>query len=126
MCVCAAMLQLDWSENRLSYQYTYLCMRSLAHICSYKRGIAPANELCMGCCLVYTVHYVIQVIYIAPITIERWKSDPECPFSDCGHDHHNHATHTGDNEFELDGEPLGQVERRWGEVWEGLWCEVGR
>ena len=35
------------------------------------------------------------------------------------------ATHTGDNEFELDGVPLGQVGRGWGEVWEGLWC-VGR
>ena len=77
--MCAALLQFDWSENRLSYQYTYLCMRSLAHMCSFKRGIAPANELCMGCC------------------------------------------HTGDNEFELDGVPLGQVGRGWGEVWEGLY-----
>ena len=25
------------------------------------------------------------------------------------------ATHTGDNEFELDGVPLGQVGRVWGE-----------
>ena len=71
VCVCkrVSVLQLDCSENSLSYQYTYLCMRSLAHICSYKRGIAPANELCMGCCLVYTVHYVIQFIYIAPIIV---------------------------------------------------------
>ena len=29
------------------------------------------------------------------------------------------ATHTGDNEFELDGVPLGQVWEELGEVWEG-------
>ena len=32
------------------------------------------------------------------------------------------ATHTGENEFELDGVPLGQVGRVWGErriVWRG-------
>ena len=33
------------------------------------------------------------------------------------------ATHTGDNEFELDGVPLGQVGRGWGEGWDGL-CGV--
>ena len=34
----------------------------------------------------------------------KWESDPQCPPSDI-----SSATHTGNNEFELDGLPLGQV-----------------
>ena len=39
----------------------------------------------------------------------KWESDPQCPPSD-----NSSATHAGNNEFELDGLPLGQVGSVWG------------
>ena len=53
-----------------------------------------------------------------PISISvKWEPDPQCPPSDI-----STATHTGNNEFELDGLPLGQV----GVCGDGKFCKIGK
>ena len=48
--------------------------------------------------------HIVDIVNIPTSISVKWESDPQCPPSDI-----SSATHTGSNEFELDGLPLGQV-----------------
>ena len=48
--------------------------------------------------------HIVDIVDIPTSISVKWESDPQCPPSDI-----SSATHTGNNEFELDGLPLGQV-----------------
>ena len=52
----------------------------------------------------------VYIVDIPSSTSAKWESDPEFPPSPI-----SSATHVGDNEFELDGVPLGQVGSVWGD-----------
>ena len=54
--------------------------------------------------------HIVDIVDILTSISVKWKSDPQCPPSDI-----SSATHTGSNEFELDGVPLGQVESMRGD-----------
>ena len=47
--------------------------------------------------------HIMDIVDIPTSISVKWESDPQCPLSDIS------SAHTGNNEFELDGLPLGQV-----------------
>ena len=55
--------------------------------------------------------HIVDIVDIPTSISVKWESDPEFPPS-----HISSATQTGNNEFELDGLPLGQAGSMCGEV----------
>ena len=57
-------------------------------------------------CAVTRVHgahvHIVDIVDIPTSISVKWESDPQCPPSDI-------SSAAGNNEFELDGLPLGQV-----------------
>ena len=90
------------------------------HMCTWPHrrvlfvcGLYVSTSLCCWCCVVTltVVHGAHVHIVDIPVSMSvKWESDSELSLS-----HISSATYTGDNEFELDRVPLGQVESVWGD-----------
>ena len=55
--------------------------------------------------------HIVDIVNIPTSISVKWESDPQCPPSDI-----SSATHTGSNEFELDGLPLRQARSMCGDA----------